>query len=141
MPITKATDLITALEGGHILEPEQLQSLCHDPAALAADPAALARELANRGWLTPYQANQLLAGHGAALALGPYVLLDRLGEGGMGEVFKARHRKLGRVVALKVIRKEWLDHPDTVRRFEREARAAAQLSHPNIVTLYDADEA
>ena len=58
----------------------------------------------------------------------------------MGQVFKARNWKLGRVVALKLIRKERLDNPDAVRRFQREIRAAAQLDHPNIVRACDADE-
>src|SRR5262249_14357745 len=75
------------------------------------------------------------------LALGTYVLLDRLGEGGMGQVFKARHRRLGHVLALKVIRKERLAHTDSLRRFQREARAAARLEHPNIVTVYGTDQA
>src|SRR5262249_33547527 len=91
------------------------------------------------GWLTPYQANQLLPGRGQELVLGSYILLERLGEGGMGQVFKARHRNLGRTVAVKLIRKERLDNPDAIKRFEREVRAAAALGHPNIVRAYDAD--
>ena len=59
----------------------------------------------------------------------------------MGTVFKARHRKLGRIVAVKLIRKDRLAHPDAVRRFHREVQAAAQLAHPNIVRAYDAGEA
>ena len=67
--------------------------------------------------------------------------MDRLGQGGMGEVFKACHPKLGRVVALKLIRKERLDNPAAVRRFHREAQAARGCStHPNIVHAYDAAE-
>ena len=58
----------------------------------------------------------------------------------MGQVFKARNWKLGRIVALKLIRKERLDSPDAIRRFQREVRAAAALSHPNIVLAYDADQ-
>src|SRR4051794_33547805 len=104
MSITTAADLIAALEQGLILDAEQLDSLRHDPHARGADPAALARDLVARGWLTAYQAGRVLQGQGPSLALGPYVLLDRIGEGGMGQVFKARHRKLGRTVALKVIR-------------------------------------
>ncbi|MBA4182179.1 MAG: hypothetical protein C0506_16455, partial [Anaerolinea sp.] len=65
---------------------------------------------------------------------------ERLGEGGMGTVFKARHRKLGRVVAVKRIRKERLGNSAAVRRFHREIRAAAQLDHPNIVRALDADD-
>jgi serine/threonine-protein kinase len=73
--------------------------------------------------------------------LGSYELLEQLGEGGMGQVYKARHRGLDRDVALKLIRKERLANPDSLRRFRREIRAVAQLSHPNIVHAFDADEA
>src|SRR5262249_29519323 len=69
----------------------------------------------------------------------PYLLLERLGGGGMGEVFKAHHAKLGRVVALKLIRKELVASDNVLRRFLREMQAAAQLSHPNVVLAYDAD--
>jgi serine/threonine-protein kinase len=73
--------------------------------------------------------------------MGPYRLLETLGEGGMGQVFKARHQRLNRLVALKVIRPErLLQNPEATRRFEREARSAAQLQHPNIVIIYDADK-
>src|SRR5205807_7971457 len=72
--------------------------------------------------------------------LGDYELLEELGKGGMGQVFKARHRKLGRVVALKVIRSRLLAHPQAVRRFQREVRAIARLSHPNIAYAYDAGQ-
>src|SRR5438309_1213905 len=66
--------------------------------------------------------------------------MGRLGEGGMGAVFKAHDRKLVRTVALKVIRAEHLGKPDFVRRFRREIRAAARLNHPNIVHAYDAEQ-
>jgi tRNA A-37 threonylcarbamoyl transferase component Bud32 len=67
-----------------------------------------------------------------------YEMLEELGQGGMGIVLKARQLHLDRIVALKVIRKEYLAHEATMRRFQREAKAAARLSHPNIVTLFDA---
>jgi serine/threonine-protein kinase len=138
MAIETAADLVEALRQTRILGPAQLA----EAAALAPrrEPRALARELIERGWLTPYQVNQLFQGRGPALAVGSYVLLERLGEGGMGQVFKARHRGLERVVALKLIRKERLAHPDAVRRFLREIRAVAQLNHPNVVLAFDADE-
>jgi serine/threonine protein kinase len=98
-----------------------------------ADSRALARELVRRGWLTAYQANQLVQGKAKNLVLGPYRLLERLGEGAMGQVFKARHLRMQRVVALKIIAKERLAGANSVQRFEQEVRAAAQLSHPNIV--------
>jgi serine/threonine-protein kinase len=130
--------LLDALGKNHLLPPEQLEELLRGP--LPAEPKALAGELLRRGWLTAYQANHLLQGRERDLVLGSYVLLERLGEGGMGQVFKARNWKLGRTVALKLIRKERLENADAVRRFHREIRLTAQLSHPNIVLAYDADE-
>jgi formylglycine-generating enzyme required for sulfatase activity/tRNA A-37 threonylcarbamoyl transferase component Bud32 len=106
-----------------------------------ADPEGLVQELARLGLLTSYQETELLRGHGEKLVAGPYLILDWLGEGGMGQVFKARHRRLQRLVALKVIRPDRLKFADTVDRFYREARAAAQLEHPNIVKIYDANQA
>jgi serine/threonine-protein kinase len=136
-----STDHFVQLLGQYpILEPSQLTEVRRSLQAGFADPKGLARELLERGWLTPYQINQLFQGRGGDLVLGSYVLLERLGEGGMGAVFKARHAKLGQVVALKLIRKQRLANPDAIRRFEREIRAAAQLSHPNIVHAYDAGE-
>jgi serine/threonine protein kinase len=101
----------------------------------------LAGELLRRGWLTAYQVNQLLQGRGTELTAGPYVLLERLGEGGAGQVFKARHRRLDRLVALKLIRKELLADPEVVGRFHREIQVLSQLDHPNIVHAYDAGAA
>ncbi len=75
------------------------------------------------------------------LHLPGYDILEPIGKGGMGQVHKARQRTLDRIVAVKVIRAELLDNPDVVRRFQREARAAARLAHPNIVTIFDAAEA
>jgi len=74
-------------------------------------------------------------------AIPGYEILERLGKGAMGWVFKARHCHLNRLAALKVINPDVLHHPQTIPRFHQEARAAAQLSHPNIVTIYDAGEA
>jgi CheY-like chemotaxis protein len=70
-----------------------------------------------------------------------YLLLERLGSGGMGTVYKALHRLMHRVVALKVINPDLVGRPDMVERFYREMRAAARLCHPNIVAAYDADRA
>ncbi len=69
-----------------------------------------------------------------------YDILEELGRGGMGVVFKARDRRLGRVVALKRLTESLREHPKAVQLFLREARAAAALNHLNIVTLYDADQ-
>ena len=69
--------------------------------------------------------------------VGHYRVLEKIGAGGMGEVFRARDERLGRDVALKLIRPASSDNPDHLRRFELEARAAAALNHPNILAIYD----
>jgi serine/threonine protein kinase len=69
--------------------------------------------------------------------LGPYRIVSPLGAGGMGEVYRARDERLGRDVAVKVLPKTVADDPDRLARFEREARALAALSHPNILAIFD----
>src|SRR5919206_1298338 len=69
--------------------------------------------------------------------LGPYEVLSPIGAGGMGEVFKARDTRLDRSVAIKVLPAEFAQNAQLKLRFEREAKAISQLSHPNICTLYD----
>jgi hypothetical protein len=138
MTIATVADFLAALRAYQQLPVEQLAALVAEP--LPADVRALARFLVQRGWLTPYQVNELFLGRGQRLLLGSYVLLDLLGEGGMGAVYKARNWKLEQIVALKLIRKERLANLNAVKRFYREMRAAAKLEHPNIVRAYDADE-
>ncbi|MCA9220815.1 MAG: serine/threonine protein kinase, partial [Planctomycetales bacterium] len=82
----------------------------------------------------------MLSGSRDPLRLGEYTVVDRLGGGGMGQVFKAVHRRLERVVALKIIAPSILKDERAVKRFEREARVAGKLIHPHIVTAYDASE-
>jgi hypothetical protein len=69
--------------------------------------------------------------------LGPYEILSPLGAGGMGEVYRARDARLGRDVAIKIVPHAAADNADALARFEREARAVAALSYPNILTLHD----
>jgi serine/threonine protein kinase/ActR/RegA family two-component response regulator len=72
--------------------------------------------------------------------LGEYELLGELGRGGMGVVFKARHRRLNRLVAVKVIGRGVLENPTAIARFYKEAESAARLAHPNVVMAYDAGQ-
>jgi serine/threonine protein kinase len=84
---------------------------------------------------------QLLSDSARALADHPrYRVVGVLGRGGMGAVYKAEHRAMNRLVALKVLNAEYVRNPDAIHRFRREARAAARLNHPNIVTAYDAEQ-
>jgi eukaryotic-like serine/threonine-protein kinase len=73
----------------------------------------------------------------AGMRLGPYEVLSRLGAGGMGEVWRARDTRLNRNVAIKVLPAEVASDTGRLKRFEKEARSASALSHPNIVTIYD----
>jgi serine/threonine protein kinase len=140
MPVVASvTSLVGALRTHRLLDPPQLEQVARWSGRFP-EPRALAKELIQRGWLTPYQVNQVLQSKGHELVMGQYILLERLGEGGMGQVFKARHEAMGRVVALKVLRKELLAKPEALKRFLREIRLVGTLSHPNIVIAFDAAE-
>ncbi|MCH2124129.1 MAG: serine/threonine protein kinase [Pirellulaceae bacterium] len=104
------------------------------------DARDLVRELLQDRRLTSFQARALLTGASKRLVLGSYLILDKLGAGGMGQVYKAIHRRMKRVVAIKVLPPTKMNSPDTMLRFQREAEAAAKLNHPNIVTAHDAAE-
>ena len=77
----------------------------------------------------------------AGSRLGPYEILSPLGAGGMGEVYRARDAKLGREIAIKVLPASVGDDHGRRQRFEQEARSASALNHPNILTIYDINEA
>ena len=119
---------------------ESLASLAPG-SSVPADGEQLARELVKQKKLTKFQAEQLYAGKGSSLTLGNYVILDKLGQGGMGIVLKAQHKRMKRLVALKVMSPAAVKTPDALKRFHREVEAAAKLRHPNIVAADDADEA
>lgn len=110
------------------------------PQRRPVDPQGMAEMLVQSGKLTRYQGDELLAGRGRKLAFGDYTLEERLGIGAMGQVFRARHRKMNRVVALKVLQPAMSHSPEMIARFHREVQAAARLIHPNIVAALDASE-
>ena len=107
----------------------------------SGDTREMLRRMVRAGRLTRFQAQALYQRKTRGLVMGNYVVLDKLGAGGMGQVFKARHRRMERVVALKLLPPEATRSQELVQRFQREVRAAAQLAHVNIVRAYDADEA
>jgi len=111
------------------------------PEPLPDDAVRVRQWLAGAGLLTAYQVERLAKDQPARLVLGQYVLLDRLGQGGMGTVFKARHRRLDRVVALKTLRKEGAGDEHLIQRFHREMRAIGRLQpHPHVVAAHDAGD-
>jgi serine/threonine-protein kinase len=117
-------DVLDAFVGGGSLPPT------------ASDTAT---RLIQAGILTPFQAKLILQGKYKGFRLGAYRILDRIGGGGMGQVFLAEHVRMQRRVALKVLPARQALDPAEVERFYREARAAAVLDHPNIVHAFDID--
>ena len=108
--------------------------------AVPDDLIELARGLVREGVLTAYQAAALLQGKSRGLVIGQYLVLDKLGVGGMGVVFRGRHRPSGRVVALKILPPSFGRDAEAVRRFRREFQIASRLSHPNLVAALEASE-
>jgi serine/threonine-protein kinase len=96
--------------------------------------------LARRRLVSIYAGRKILQGKVGELFFGPFALLDKLGEGGMGKVYRARRQTDGAIVALKVVRPHLLAHPLIRRRYEREVAAALSLNHPNIVQVYEAGQ-
>jgi len=105
------------------------------------DGEQMATLLYRKGKLTKFQAQAVYRGKAKGLTLGDYVILDPIGQGGMGQVYQARHRRMKRVVALKVLPSEMTKSAEAVDRFQQEVEAAARLIHPNVVTAFDAGEA
>ncbi|QJW97414.1 bifunctional serine/threonine-protein kinase/formylglycine-generating enzyme family protein [Frigoriglobus tundricola] len=130
------------LQSCGLLTAAQLRELWGWVAHQKPDLPTMAKEISRRGWLTAFQIKEVARGRAAALLVaGRYRLLDVLGEGGMGRVYKAHDTKMGRDVALKVIRKEKLVNPAAAGRFAQEILALGQLTkHPNVVEVLDADQ-
>ena len=106
----------------------------------AEDVVRLSRALIKAGRLTPYQAAAIYQNKSRGLLIGNYLILDKVGQGGMGMVFKARHRKLGRLGALKILPPSFTRNYGEVMRFRREFEAAGRLKHLNLVAAFEADE-
>lgn len=118
---------------------ESLQRLAKELPAV--DPVEeLCRRCVSEGYLSEFQANAIIPGRARELLIGNYVLRRQLGEGGMGQVFEAWHRRMHRVVALKIISPKIVSDAAAVHRFQREVQTAAKLEHEYIVRAYDADE-
>ncbi|MEW4568017.1 serine/threonine-protein kinase [Tautonia sp. JC769] len=104
------------------------------------DSGELAQRLVSEAMLTEYQAKRLLANRPGALTIGRYVILEKLGAGSMGRVYKAKHRMMDRISALKIIAPEISNNERVVARFQREMRLVGKLDHPNVVRAFDADK-
>jgi serine/threonine protein kinase len=126
-----------------LLEKETAQSCrsnCQQAGGALQSPKQLADSLIEQGLLTHFQAEKLIAGRWRGFVIaGKYRLLERLGAGGMGQVFLCEHITMGRKVALKILPVQQAEDPASLARFYREARAVARLDHPNIVRAHDID--
>jgi len=137
MSIASAQDLVSVLHEHRLLDEVQLAELLPKLGQFA-DARALAKSLVQRELLTPYQVNQIFNNKAATLNLDKYLVMHRVGEGGMGQVLKAKNRQTGELVAVKILKAEMAQNPDLCKRFEREIRVASKLHHPNIVRFFDA---
>ncbi|HQR06481.1 MAG TPA: protein kinase [Gemmatales bacterium] len=104
------------------------------------DSKELANILVRDAVLSRFQADQLLSGKWRGFYVGRYRVIERIGIGGMGQVYLAEHRTMKRRFAIKVLPRAKAADPASLERFEREARAGGSIDHPNIVRAYDKDQ-
>ncbi len=137
-PEMDRTSFLIVLSNSGLLSPDMLRTVKElHPEIQRAKP--FARLLVERAIITRYQTERLLAGKEDGYFLGSYRILDALGKGGMGKVYKAEHCSMKRLVALKVLANTVLTTERAIQLFLHEIRAVAALVHPNIVTAYDAN--
>jgi len=108
--------------------------------SLPSDSRKLAERLVRDKVLTEYQTRRFLKNKSHGMVVGRYAILDRLGSGSMGRVYKAHHLMMDRVVALKIIAPEIATNERVVSRFYREMKLVGRLDHPNVVRAFDADQ-
>lgn len=101
---------------------------------------ALISKLIKDGCVTEYQAEKFRSGQSSEIYFGDYIVIDKLGQGGMGTVLLAKHRRMDRKVAIKVLPVTALESKNAVARFYQEVKVAARLTHPSVVHAYDSGE-
>ncbi len=139
MPLS-LNDFLERLRRSRLIREDRLQALCDSLEGQSTTAEQLARELVRTETLTEYQAKRVYKGKTDLLSIGDYQILEQIGFGGMGQVFKAWHAPMARVVALKLLPEDSFESPQAVRRFRREVQASARLDHPNIVSAQNAGE-
>ncbi|MCM3906028.1 MAG: protein kinase [Pyrinomonadaceae bacterium] len=133
-------DLLDSLEESKLLSADELGRAANVASNSTLNATSFAESLVASGVLTSFQMETVRSRKFEVLRIGNYEVLDRLGAAGMGTVFKARHRRMKRIVALKLLSSTLAQDEKFVQRFQREVEALSRLSHPNIVMAYDADE-
>ena len=114
--------------------------LCRECPELTEEVATSITSLKRMDWLLKPEEEDDPAPAKLPFAFGEYTVIEKIGTGGMGQVFKALHRRMDRIVALKILPEGMVKSVDALARFQQEVRSAAKLIHPNIVTAYDAGE-
>lgn len=134
------SELVRALTDSGLMSADELTTLQQDLSGARDVRTAedFARELVKQNHLTKLQAAAVLQGKTSNLVFGDYIVLEKIGSGGMGQVFKAKHKPTGKHVALKVLSADAVKNKRLVERFKKEAKAVARLKHPNIVRAYEA---
>lgn len=132
-----AEKLLNELTAAGILSPDEATKFDQE---IEVGVEALLDRLVADGRITQYQADKFLAGKASDIYFGDYVVQEELGRGGMGTVLLARHRRMEREVAIKILPVTILESETAVARFYQEVKVAAQLTHHNIVHAYDARE-
>lgn len=134
------TTFVNQLRDCGLLFDKRLDKSVRELAGQSPDAKTLARTLMQRGLLTPYQANYLLTGKGKELVLGQYRIVERIGHNVTGQIFKAVHATMGRLVVIRLMAPHLAADPSERARFMQEVQNIAQLSHTNILTAFDAFE-
>ncbi|WP_439623107.1 protein kinase domain-containing protein [Gemmata sp.] len=142
-PPANADELLELVQRSGVADEAKLRSCLQKMSGtggVPAEPQRLAGVLVKDGILTYFQAEQLLQGKYKRFTIGKYKVLEKLGAGGMAQVFLCEHKMMRRRVAIKVLPTAKADDPSSLERFYREARAVAAVDHPNIVRAYDIDQ-
>ena len=135
-------DLLPVIRSSGVLDDRQLAEIKSKvlQGDYPFDSVELAGRLVDEQILTSYQAKKFLGNRPHGLIVGRYIILDRIGSGSMGRVYKARHPLMDRTVALKIIAPEIASNDRVVARFQREMKLVGRLDHPNVVRAFDADQ-
>jgi len=141
-PESLPVDLLAVIRAAGVLTDRQFEDVKKRvlSGAFPSAPQALAEHLIREKILTEYQAKRFLNNKSHGMVVGRYAILDRLGSGSMGRVYKAQHLMMERVVALKIIAPEIANNDRVVARFHREMKLVGRLDHPNVVRAFDADQ-
>ncbi|QEG15978.1 protein kinase domain-containing protein [Gimesia maris] len=132
---------ISQLDESGVISAVEITAFQQSQSPAAESAEELGKLLVKHKKVTKLQVQLVYQGKGDRLLLGNYLILDKIGAGGMGDVYLAEHRRMERQVALKTLPAAMTRDTQSILRFHREVKAAAKLTHPNIVAAYDADEA